>query len=90
MGSVYNLAFNQVGPSPIRQISDIGPVKGSSNPDLACGLDAQKASLVAPANPGSKLSFQWSGGGGSKVFHTAIMYFVFSHIFHSGLTILDP
>lgn len=56
------------GPSPIRQISDFGPVKGSSNPDLMCGLTAQKAALVVPANPGSVMSFQWVGGDGvSKV-----------------------
>ncbi|KAJ3551901.1 hypothetical protein NM688_g4443 [Phlebia brevispora] len=49
------------GPSPIRQISDINPVKGSSNPDLMCGLSAQKAELVVPANPGSVFSVQWVG-----------------------------
>lgn len=34
-----------------------------------CGLTAQKAEIVAPANPGSKITFQWSGGGGQKVFN---------------------
>lgn len=32
-----------------------------------CGLSAQKAAMVVPANPGSKVTFQWSGGGGQKV-----------------------
>ncbi|KAI0791898.1 glycosyl hydrolase family 61-domain-containing protein [Abortiporus biennis] len=54
------------GESPIRQISDIGPVKGASNQDLRCGLSAQKASMVVNANPGSKYSIQWSGGAGQK------------------------
>lgn len=54
-------------PSPIRLINDIGPVKGASNDDLMCGLSAQKAEMVVPANPGSKVSFQWVGGGGNNV-----------------------
>jgi hypothetical protein len=59
-----NLPNNYKGPSPIRLISDIGPVKGSSNPDLICGLSAAKAELVVNANPGSTVSFQWMGGDG--------------------------
>lgn len=57
------------GPSPIRMVANNGPVKGASNPDLACGLSAQKAQLVAPANPGSLLSIQWSGGSGGGSQH---------------------
>ncbi|KAI9437318.1 glycosyl hydrolase family 61-domain-containing protein [Lactarius indigo] len=52
--------------SPIRQIADIGPVKGASNPDLNCGLSAQLATEVAPANPGSNLQFFWGNPGGSN------------------------
>ena len=59
--------FRNAGPSPIRLVDDIGPVKGSSNKDLICGLSAQNAEMVVPANPGSTVSFQWSGGGGQKV-----------------------
>ena len=58
---------NSVGPSPIRLVNDIGPVKGSDNPDIVCGLSAQKAAMVVPANPGSVLSIQWVGGGGQAV-----------------------
>jgi len=54
------------GASPIRGVADISPVKGTSNPDIVCGLSAQKAAMVVPANPGSKFTFQWSGGGGQK------------------------
>lgn len=61
-----NVPNNYKGPSPIRLVNDIGPVKGSSNDDLMCGLSAQKAAMVVPANPGSKVTFQWSGGGGQK------------------------
>ncbi|KAH9913138.1 glycosyl hydrolase family 61-domain-containing protein [Epithele typhae] len=61
-----NVPNNYKGPSPIRLISDIGPVKGASNPDLFCGLSAQPAELVASANSGSTVAFQWSGGAGQK------------------------
>ncbi|KAI0344324.1 hypothetical protein BDW22DRAFT_1355695 [Trametopsis cervina] len=59
-----NVPNNYKGPSPIRLVDDIGPVKGSNNPDLMCGLSAAKAEMVVPANPGSVFSVQWSGGGG--------------------------
>ncbi|KAI0716126.1 glycosyl hydrolase family 61-domain-containing protein [Cerioporus squamosus] len=55
---------NDQGPSPIRLVSEISPVKGASNPDLFCGLKAQVAEVTAPANPGSNFTIQWSGGGG--------------------------
>ncbi|KAJ8453893.1 hypothetical protein ONZ51_g13343 [Trametes cubensis] len=67
-GKAYagNIPNNYQGPSPIRLVSDIGPVKGTSNPDMFCGLDAQLAELVVPANPGSSVAFQWSGGDHQK------------------------
>ncbi|KAI0353258.1 hypothetical protein OH77DRAFT_1484071 [Trametes cingulata] len=67
-GKAYagNVPNNYQGPSPIRLVSDIGPVKGASNPDLNCGLNAQLAELVVPANPGSAVEFQWSGGDHQK------------------------
>lgn len=48
-------------------ISTIDPVKGTDNKNLACGQNAQNAALVAPANPGSKMTVKWVGGGGQKV-----------------------
>ncbi|KIM86522.1 glycoside hydrolase family 61 protein [Piloderma croceum F 1598] len=51
-------------PSVVRRISTIDPVKGASNPFLNCGQNATAASLVAPTNPGSALTFQWEAGGG--------------------------
>ncbi|KAF7798203.1 hypothetical protein EIP86_009420 [Pleurotus ostreatoroseus] len=65
-GQVYqgNVPNNYAFDSPIRLIDDVGPVKGDSNPNLACGQDAQAATLVASANPGSALSFAWAGGDG--------------------------
>ena len=59
--------------SPIRQVADIGPVKGATNPDINCGLSAQLASMVVPANPGSSMEFYWgnpSGGNVSRASHT--------------------
>jgi hypothetical protein len=49
-------------PSVIRQVADVVPVKGATNPDINCGLKAQPAALVASANPGDKVSFDWRGG----------------------------
>lgn len=51
-------------PAVIRRISVINPVKGASNPFLNCGQNATAASLIAPTNPGSSLTFQWEAGGG--------------------------
>ncbi|KAI0364632.1 hypothetical protein BV20DRAFT_1057053 [Pilatotrama ljubarskyi] len=48
--------------SPIREISQNGPVKSVTDPDMACGIDAQTASQVAPAAPGSNVSFSWVSG----------------------------
>ncbi|KAG6370607.1 glycoside hydrolase family 61 protein [Boletus reticuloceps] len=52
-------------PSIVRQINNIAPVKNASNPYLNCGQDAQKAALVANANPGSQLQFLWLDGDGT-------------------------
>jgi len=70
-GKQYN------GPNPngdsgefaIRAINDINPVKGTNNPDLNCGHNAQKAALVADANPGSVLEFAWANGEGGTWVH---------------------
>ncbi|KAH7890297.1 glycoside hydrolase family 61 protein [Phlebopus sp. FC_14] len=66
-GKVYigNVPNAQPTPSIVRQINDVSPVKGASNPYLNCGQDAQKAALVADANPGSSMQFWWKGGDGS-------------------------
>ncbi|KAJ3933933.1 MAG: glycosyl hydrolase family 61-domain-containing protein [Lentinula lateritia] len=63
-GKAYsgNVPGAQATPSVIRQVSDISPVKGASNPDLNCGLSAQFAADVADANPGDALAFDWRGG----------------------------
>jgi hypothetical protein len=53
--------------SPIREISDISPVKGSDNPSLNCGLNAQLATMVVPANPGSVMEFYWGNPSGGNV-----------------------
>lgn len=48
--------------SIVRQIDDTGPVKGAGNADTNCGHDAQRATLVADANPGDVISFEWLAG----------------------------
>lgn len=53
--------------SPIRVIDDITPVKGASNRDINCGKNALIADMVAPANPGSVISFDWHSGENTKV-----------------------
>ncbi|KXN85895.1 Cellulose-growth-specific protein [Leucoagaricus sp. SymC.cos] len=53
-------------PSVIRQVSDVSPVKGATNPDINCGLNASPAQNVADANPGDQLTFDWRGGDNSN------------------------
>ncbi|KAL7278180.1 hypothetical protein ACG7TL_008153 [Trametes sanguinea] len=67
-GQTYegNVPNHATGDSPIRLIDDIDPVKGSSNPNLSCGQNAQKAALVVPANPGSNVTFAWASGNGGN------------------------
>jgi AA9 family protein len=68
-GTTYtgNVPAAKPSDSPIRQISDISPVKGSSNPSLNCGLNAQLATMVVSANPGSVMEFYWGNPGGGNV-----------------------
>ena len=68
-GTTYNgnVPAGQPSDSPIRQISDISPVKGANNPSLNCGLNAQLAIQVVPANPGSVVEFYWGDPGGELV-----------------------
>ena len=64
---VANRAHIRLGPSPIRLVSDTSPVKSVNTRDFVCGIGAQKADMVVPATPGSKVIFQWVGVGGSNV-----------------------
>jgi len=63
-GQLYmgNIPNGNPNASIIRQISKVDPVKGANNTFLNCGQDAQPASLVASANPGDLLTFDWRGG----------------------------
>jgi hypothetical protein len=54
-------------PSVIRQVSDIVPVKGADNPFINCGLNAEPAALIANANPGDQVIFDWKGGDYTNV-----------------------
>jgi hypothetical protein len=71
-GTVYqgnNLNVATPAPSIIRLVSTNSPVKGATNPAMNCGQDAQFASLVGNANPGSQIDVLWVGGtdGSSNV-----------------------
>ncbi|CDO75941.1 Auxilliary Activities Family 9 protein [Trametes cinnabarina] len=48
--------------SPIRSISQNGPITSVSDPNLACGQDSQPGAVVATANPGSAIAFTWVSG----------------------------
>jgi hypothetical protein len=53
------------GAFAIRSVNSVDPVKGSSNPDLACGRGSTNdATLVADVNPGATIKFNWSNGEG--------------------------
>ncbi|KIM36323.1 lytic polysaccharide monooxygenase [Hebeloma cylindrosporum] len=54
------------GPSVIRQVSSPNPNKGAQNPALTCGPNASAGSLVADANPGDTVTFDWRGADLSK------------------------
>jgi len=73
IGDVPNRNTN---PSTIRQVSNVTPVKGASNPDINCGLSAKIASLVADANPGSNMIFNWSGGDFQHVRLAAVLSYL--------------
>ncbi|PVG02075.1 hypothetical protein CPB86DRAFT_698216 [Serendipita vermifera] len=90
-GSIAGVFIDGVywpGPNPngdsgeyaIRAINDINPVKGTDNPDMNCGHNAQKAALVAPANPGSEMAFTWKNGEGGPWVHNtgAVMTYMAS------------
>jgi hypothetical protein len=68
-GTTYTANVPNAKPSdsPIRQVSEVNPVKGSSNPYLSCGLNAQLATIVVPANPGSVMKFYWVNSVGGNV-----------------------
>ena len=62
-----NAPFARPSDSPIRQVSDFSPVKGADNSSMNCGLNAQLATMVVPANPGSAMEFYWGGPDGVNV-----------------------
>jgi len=61
-----NVPDGKVSASAIRLINDPSPIKGATNPAVNCGKDAQLAANVAPVNPGSKMTFLWTGEDGSN------------------------
>lgn len=59
-----NIPNSKVQASIIRLVSSGDPVKGALNPSVNCGNNAQLASSVGTANPGSTISFAWKGEDG--------------------------
>lgn len=53
----------------VRSVNSVDPVKGTNNPDLNCGHNAQKAGLVADAAPGSTVALSWRNGEGGTWVH---------------------
>ena len=77
-GTVYkgnDLNVGTPAPSIIRLVSTNSPVMGATNSNINCGQDAQLASLVGNANPGSQLQILWVGGtdGSSNVCEFVLM-----------------
>lgn len=53
----------------VRSVNSVDPVKGTDNPDLNCGHNAQKAGQVADAAPGSHVAVSFRNGEGGPWVH---------------------
>lgn len=67
-GKVFegNGAGGPTNPSVIRQVSSQDPNKGANNPSLTCGPNSGPAALVADANPGDVITFDWRTASDGK------------------------
>ncbi|KAH8111152.1 glycosyl hydrolase family 61-domain-containing protein [Phellopilus nigrolimitatus] len=63
-GTLYkgNIPQTTNDDSAIRLIDSVDPVKGATNRAVNCGQNAKIATLLANANPGSNITFDWAGG----------------------------
>ncbi|KAJ4475013.1 glycoside hydrolase family 61 protein [Lentinula aciculospora] len=57
--------------SPIRQINNVDPVKGTTNEFLSCGQGAEVASQVVEVNAGDSIGFAWVNGDAGPWVHNA-------------------
>ncbi|KAG8830759.1 hypothetical protein FRC18_007637, partial [Serendipita sp. 400] len=74
----------------IRQVNSVNPVKGTDNPDINCGHNAQKATLVADAAAGSTVQFIWRNGErGSWVHNTGPVMTYMAACGDQGCTTFD-
>ncbi|THU82237.1 hypothetical protein K435DRAFT_872541 [Dendrothele bispora CBS 962.96] len=67
---------NSNGASPdsvVRQISNVNPVKGADNKNLACGQDATPATQMADAKSGDKVQIQWTSAGSNWIHNVGPM-----------------
>lgn len=57
--------------SPIRKITSTNPITDVKSSDMTCGIHAATtAAIVAPAIPGSKLTYRWRQGSGAYWGHS--------------------
>jgi len=71
-----NIPSGKKSPSVIRQVSTQDPNKGAQNPALTCGPNASAGSLVADANPGDTVTFDWRAADLGKVRPTEVLFFI--------------
>lgn len=57
-----NIPGGVKAPTPIRQISSSFPNHGADNVDITCGPKSIAGDLIADANPGDEVHFDWKGG----------------------------
>lgn len=71
-GKVFegNHFWSPANASAIRQVNSQNPNKGTSNPALTCGPGSGPASLVADANPGDTVKFDWRAANDSAVIYS--------------------
>ncbi|KAG9079965.1 a-factor receptor [Ceratobasidium sp. 370] len=61
---------NKNAASPVRKITTTFPITSATDPNMNCGIGAAKASLVAAANPGDKVTISWKSGQNKNWGHT--------------------
>jgi hypothetical protein len=61
-----NVPGGNKSPSVIRQVTSPSPNKGATNQAITCGASSTPGSLVADANPGDTVTFDWRGADQSR------------------------
>ncbi|KAG8735844.1 hypothetical protein FRC10_010092 [Ceratobasidium sp. 414] len=61
---------NKNAASPVRKITTTFPITSATDANMNCGIGAAKASLVAAANPGDKVTISWKSQQNKNWGHT--------------------